>query len=363
MSSPPPAGSEPPAAETPAAPPLPTASSQIARTAMRGMVWVTLGNYLVTLTSFGANLVLVRLLPPELFGFFSLATFWMSLLNLRTKSGINYAAIQRKALDGPLLGTYFGLDLLSTVVSLALITLAALLLPMLGYAREVVLGMVVLMGADSLSALVGPLAMALEKELQVSRLMLVTLGATALAYGGAVGLGLAGGGLWSLLVINIVLNAVSVVGVFWFCRQRLPQVFRLRWQFSKDLARQLLRQGLPTGLSLTAASTIVGQFDNFLVGTFVGYAALGYYDRAFRLAHWADIALTVVVAPIGFLTVAKVRDDLPRLTPTVRLSFWALTTLGFPFVLILMLGAHDVVSVVYGPPWQQSGLSLPFLAR
>jgi O-antigen/teichoic acid export membrane protein len=127
------------------------------------------------------------------------------------------------------------------------------------------------------------------------------------------------------------------------------------------LARRLLREGLPTGLSLAAVSSIVTQFDNFLIGTFVGATTLGYYDRAYRIASWSNILLTTIISYIGFLTFSKVRDDPARLTHAVRLALWILLTLGIPIALVLFFGAPDVVQIFYTSKYAESAYYLRFL--
>jgi PST family polysaccharide transporter len=313
------------------------------------------------LIGFAATLAMTRLLSPDVFGFFSMALFWSALLNLRPKVGLYYAAIGQPHTDGALLGSYWGLDLAAAAGSLGLSVLAAGALSQLGYTNEVVVALVVLTSADSISALVSPLSMVLEKELQLSRLTLVSLLAAIVAYAVAVLLALAGAGLWSLLVINVIINLISLVGVVWVCSRRWPQVLQLRWRFDRRLAGRLLRRGLPSGLSLTALSSIVTQFDNFLSGTFVGYATLGFYDRAYRIAHWPNVLLTTIVSRVGFLTFAKVHGDLPRLTHAVRLSLWVLSTLGMPMAIVLFFGAPDIVGMLYGARWSRSADFLRFL--
>jgi O-antigen/teichoic acid export membrane protein len=339
----------------------PTSSRTIARIAVRSTVWVGLGTYLNQGIGFVSMLVMTRLLSPEVFGFFSMAIFWMTLLNLRTKSGLNYAAIRQPTSDGDLMGTYWVLDSLAAAGSLGLSVAAAFALSRFGYRSEVTLGLVVLMAADGISVIVSPLSMILEKELQVSRLTLVSLLASIVAYGVAIYLAVTGAGIWSLIAVNAVSSLASLIGVYWLCRQRWPHAFKWRWRFNRTKSDQLLREGLPTGLSLTALSSIVTQFDNFLIGTFVGYATLGFYDRAYRIASWPNLLLTMIVSRIGFLTFAKVQNDPPRLTHAVRLSLWVLTTLGIPLALFLFFGASDIVQILYGGKWSQSAFFLRFL--
>lgn len=334
----------------------------LAQVIVRNTVWSSLGTYANIVIGFGSNLILTRLLPAQVFGYFAMGNFWTAQLGLRSKAGLNYAAIQETRLDGDLLGTYLAVDLALAGGSLLLSSLAAAVLAGLGYPPEVVLCVVALMVAECLSAVVGALGMALEKEMQVSRLTLLSLLLSAIAYAVAIGLALSGAGVVSLLAINGVMAVLGLGGVYLLCRQRLPQVLRWKWRFNRQLAFELLRRGLPTGLSLTTVLGFVGMYDNFLVGTFAGYDTLGFYDRAFRTAQWPNVLLSTIVGRIGFLAFAKVKDDPARLLHAVRLSLWGLLTLGIPMGLFLSFGAHDVIAVLYGDRWLTSAAYLPYLA-
>lgn len=340
----------------------PPKASSLARIVLRGTVWTTLGSYAKEIIGFSAGLVLARVLPLEVFGFVSLAAFWAAVLNLRTKAGLNYAAIHQPATTGELLGTFYVLDLALAGVSFGLSCLVAVLLPYWQYPPEVAIALIALMGAESLAALVSPLAIALEKEMQVSRLTLISLITYLAAYAVAIPLALSGAGLWSLLAINLVAGVVSLAGVYVVCRQRWPAAFALRWRFDRQMAATLLRQGLPTGLSFTTLAAVVNQFDNFLIGTFVGADVLGLYDRAYRIASWPNLLATTIVSRIGFLTFSKVRDDQPRLTEAVQLSLWGLAVIGLPLALGLLFGAGDIIQVLYGDRWAASAPFLRFLA-
>ncbi|MCL4504757.1 MAG: oligosaccharide flippase family protein [Chloroflexi bacterium] len=341
--------------------PQPEDAKTVARLAVRNSLWVTIGSYANQVLGFVAILVLTRLLNPDIFGFFSLGTFWFSLLNIRTKVGVNYAAIQQRELDGRLLGTFFTLDALTAGAGFLLSLIAALVFPLLGYAPQVSLALVALMTADSITSATGPLAMALEKEMQLSRVSFASVLGSLLGYGAALGLALGGAGLWSLLAINFLTAIVGMASSYIIVRRRMPLTLTMHWQFDRTLAKRLISQGLATGLSLTALGTIVNQFDNFLVGTFVSPTTLGYYDRAYRIAHWPNLLLTVTMSRIAFLTFSKVRDDMRRLTHAVRLAIWAVTTFGIPIVLILLFGATDIVSILYGSRWAESAHFLRYL--
>ncbi len=334
----------------------------LAHMAVRSTLWVALGTYANQIIGFAAVLIMTRLLSPEVFGYFALGTFWSSLINLRPKMGLQYAAIREARTDGTLLGTYLTVDVLVAILSMILSLLVALVLWPIGYAREVSIALVVLVTFECLAATFAPLSMVLEKDFHLSRLVLVSLLASIVAYPTAIAMALMGMGIRALLAVNGLSMVVSGIGILWACWRKCPQLFAWRWQVSGDLTRRLLRRGIPIGLSLTTLSAVVTQFDNFLIGTFVSYSVLGYYDRAYRIATWPHLLLTMVVGRVAFVTFARVKEDRPRLTHAVRLSLWLLLALGIPIVLILFFGGRNIVLILYGPAWLPSVPFLQFLA-
>ncbi|MCX6020090.1 MAG: oligosaccharide flippase family protein [Chloroflexi bacterium] len=331
-------------------------NSLIARIALRGTVWVTLGNYAYQLIGFVALLYLRRLLEPAIFGLFDLAAFWVALLSVRNKIGLNYAALRQPVMNGAVMGTVFVLDLVSGLLSMTVILLAIEPLSrQFGYGAELALALSAIAAAELLAVFSMPASLALEKEMQISRNQLVTLMSYALGYAVAVLLAFAGYQLISLLSVSLVMSALAAVLSWITYTRRLPHMRHERWRFDPSLARQLLRDGLTTGLTLTLLTTIVSQFDNFLNATFISATMQGYYGNAYKIANWPNVLLTVVISRVGYSVMTRMLDDRPRLTHTVRLSLWLLCVLGGPLALTLGLGASDLIEVLYpGGKWAAS---------
>ena len=165
------------------------------------------------------------MLGPEVFGVYALGTFWASLLAFRAKFGISFAALRQPATDGELFGSYFRLDIILSACSLGLSLVAAAILPYLGYPPEISAVVIVLAACEFFPALIGPYGLALKKELQLSRMSLVSLFSTLLASCIAVLLAYNGVGIWSLLIMSLVTTVVGLAGVYWVARRRLPQIF------------------------------------------------------------------------------------------------------------------------------------------
>lgn len=336
----------------------------IARIALRGTVWVAAGSYAYQLIGFVALIYLRRLLAPEMFGFFDLATFWVAMLGVRNKIGLTYAALRHGNVNGVWLGTVLGIDFSAGLIGLGVMLLAMQpLVARFGYGAEFVFAMTLLAIAEFIT--VGSLVfgVALEKELQLSRNTLGTLIAYSVGYAVAIGLAIAGYRLTSLLSISIVTALIGILIIVVICRRRLPHVFAERWRFDPDLARAMLKDGLTTGLTLTLLYTVVSQFDNFLNATYVSAAMQGYYGNAFRIASWPNVLLAMIIVRVGYNVMTRVKDDKPRLTHTVRLSLWLICMVGVPMALAIGLGASDLIEVLFpGGKWATSALFLPPLA-
>ncbi|MCW1966793.1 MAG: oligosaccharide flippase family protein [Anaerolineae bacterium] len=337
-------------------------TSTVARMALRSTLWTTLGNYAVQIIGFVSVLWLTRLLPPEVFGTLSLATFWTGLLNVRNKLGLNYAAVQYET-DGRLLGTYFVLDSVATVGSFALIAVSGITMVAAGmYSSTVAWVIVAMVGIELALCWGGPFGIAIERAMLLSRSSLILIVATIIAYALGIGLALSGYGIWSMLAIPAINYSIMSLGTVYICRRFLPEVVKLRWQFDRKLALALIKQGGATGLSGALLGLVVAQFDNFLIGTFVNTETLGYYDRAYRVAGWVNLILTMVVGRVGYVTMVRVADDTARLAHTVRLSVWVVLTLGLPLALISSFGSVELIKILYGNTYSQSSGYLKILA-
>jgi len=316
---------------------------------VRGSLWLAFSSYFQLLWGFGANLVLTRLLEPHHFGTYALALFWFSLLNLRTKVGIGQAFAQRKETTAELLGTHLALDLAAGLATLLLLGAAVPVLTGLGYPPE--LGWVVLaLGAVGLVEAAGATALILlDKNLLFHRSALVQGLAFGVSYLPAFWVALNGGGYWSIVAQNAALAVLSTLGTWWAARG-LPAAAVRRWGFSPPVARQLIRFGLAVGLANLGALFLT-QFDNFLVGTFVGLGALGFYDRAYRTAQWPAALLNVVVNRGAFYTYARLRDDPARLRRTATMLLWLILMGTVPLAIAVAVGAPELIAVLYGDRW------------
>ena len=336
------------------------AETPLAYRAVQGGLWVAASSYFNVGFGFLANLVLTRILAPEDFGVFALAGFFFALVNLRPKMGIGQAFAQRKETPVDLIGTHLTLDIAGGAATVLLAGIGVGLLRAIGYSWDVVWVVLALAGVGILDSITSTASILLDKELHFSRTSLVSSIVFPLSYLPAFFLALNGGTYWSLVAQNGTYALLLLLGMWWAARQQLPYVRQLRWRFDRRIGIDLVRFGGMVGLA-SIAGMLVLQFDDFLVGTFVGLATLGFYDRAYRIAQWPQLLVASVVNRAAFYTYSKLQDDSSRLQKTVVMILWLNTTAALPIALAIFAIAPDLVSLFYGDRWLPSAALLRFL--
>lgn len=341
--------------QAPAAPETP-----LAYRAVRGGLWVALSSYWTIGFGFVANILLTRLLSPEAFGTFALATFFAQLLRLEPKIGIGQAFGQYKEMSGEAIGTFLYLNIPIILSGFLLTLLAAPILLKVGYDISVVQVALVLALAALLESAAGLAGVMLDKELRFGPTSLWQSLAFPLSYIPAFWLATHGGGVWSLASQTLTYSALLLTGSWWIVRHQLPYIWQVHWQFNPGLARRFVHFGITVGaISLTAL--LVTQLDNFLIGTFVGVVVLGFYDRAYRTAQWPSTLLTNMVSRTAFYTYAKLQDDPARLQKTAKMILWLIALLAWPIALVIFITAPDLIVLLYGERWLPSTLFLRIL--
>jgi PST family polysaccharide transporter len=171
-----------------------------------------------------------------------------------------------------------------------------------------------------------------------------------LSYVPAFWLALTGRGSLSLIGQAVAFALLTFVFYSVFIAWRMRWMFALRWRFDRAVAQRLLRFGALSGVAAFLGS-MVGQTDNFVVGTRNGAVALGYYDRAYRTAQWPNLLLNTLLARSALFTYAQLKDDAARLRKSVAMVLWLIVSMAAPIALALLLAAPDLILLVYGERW------------
>lgn len=325
-------------------------SAPLAFRAVRGGVWLLGSSYWVLVFGFAANVFLTRLLTPAIYGEFALAMFFFSLLQLRGKLGLNYAFAQQRVISGESIGTLFTVDVLLGLGGLLLTLAAAPVLLHFGYSTSVVTILVILASLSLVESFTSVFGVVLETGLRFKPLSIITSVAMPLSYVPAFWLARHSFGQYSLIAQAIAMSLLSVGGSATYAVMAQRSVFHLRWRFRLGLASEYIRFGAITGAGSFVYSMVM-QVDSFLLGTISGVTALGYYDRAYRIAQWPGLMLNAVLGRAAIFTYSELRDDRERLQRSSTMMLWISANVAVPVALALFFSAPDFVPLLFGIQW------------
>lgn len=329
--------------------------------AVRGGLWILGASYWTIGFGFIANIGMTRLLSPSNYGDFALATFFYSMFQLRGKLSLNYAFAQLQDEDDSAAGTYVVVDVLLGLGGLFIMLIAAPVLNYFGYSASVI-GLMLVMALMSLVESTSSVFSAiLSKQLHMRPGSTIASVALPLSYVPAFWLALTGNGQFSLVAQYVGIILIAQIGIWTYYLKTMRVRLRIRWRFQIFTARRLLVFGGLIGIG--AFIGLMGtQVDNFLIGTFSGAEALGYYDRAYRTAQWPSILLSALIAHSAYYTYSRLQNDPIRLQKSVSMIFWICANIALPIALALMISAPDFILLLYGERWMPSVPLLRILA-
>lgn len=323
--------------------------------AAKALSWSFVNTAVSRFGTLAIGIVLARLLGPEQFGTFAVATVALVAVLSFNELGVSLAIVRWTGdpkLIAPTVTT------ISVVSSLVLTTGAMLAAPAFSAAMgdpgatDVVRLMMLCILINGIVAT--PAALLQREFMQGKRMVIdqvnVWVGAVL-----SVSLALTGMGAMSLAIGRLAGAVLS--GVLFLKFSPLP----LRFGFDRSQARRLVRFGLP----LAGSSIIVfavGYADQLVAGSVLGATALGYYVLAFNLASWPVSMFSQPLRSVAPAAFARLQHDRPAMTRSLRSVIGLLGAVTIPICLLLAGAAGPIIDFVYGAVWAPAAPALTWLA-
>ena len=94
--------------------------------------------------------------------------------------------------------------------------------------------------------------------------------------------------------------------------------------------------------------------DNLLIGKYFSPAALGFYDKSYRLMKMPVQNLTFVITPVLHPVLSNYQNDKKVIYNAYYKIVKLLAIIGFPLSIYLFFSTSEIINIVYGPQWEQS---------
>lgn len=315
--------------------------------AVRGVFFLGIRRILIQVILTGANIILARLLFPEVFGTFAIAMGIVNFSALFASLGLEVALIQKKI--DPIkeeLQTIFTASLfLSFLISLAIIILAPLIFRF--YATQLGKDGIFYLQVLAISmvgfGLRGISVSLLERRLDYQRMVIAEISDALILQLVTIILAITGFGvlsfIWGTLVSRFLGSAIFFV--------LAPWPVGLRFSFKK------VKEMLPFGLNYQF-NMILGGLNGAVVPLFVGKVAgsagVGYLNWAGSLAAFPRTVQDILgrlIFPVG----ARAQTNQPLLRQIIEKTIQLSCLTCFPLIIILAALAKPVTYLIYTDKW------------
>jgi PST family polysaccharide transporter len=324
------------------------AAGGLRRLAIRGAAVAVFGQGLALTVQIVATVVLARLLAPGDFGVIAMVTTFSLLLVNFGVNGFTEAILQNEVVDHALASNLFWINLSAGILlSIGFAASGSLLARFYGDPRVagVSVGIALTIFVTSTSVL--HLAL-LQRAMCFTAVSANDICARVISVVVSILLALAGWGYWALVSGAVAQPLSASIGAWLLCR----------WVPGRP------RRVAATASVMQFAMHVYGRFsvnyfarntDNLLVGWRFNAQALGFYKKAYDLFALSASQLIGPLTAVAVSALSRLSRDATQYRRYFLSALGVMALMGMGMGADLMLVGKDVIRVLLGPGWEESG--------
>ena len=322
-------------------------NDNISKNIRSGIFYTAISKYSSIVASIFISAVLARLLTPTEFGVVAIISVFISFFNLLSNFGISPAIVQHKSLSENDISSIFSFSIAIGLILSIVFYFAAPIIASF-YNEPVLIKLSRLMALAILfnSLQVVPNALILKKlrfkEIGIVRVIVSIIGgvvAIILAY-----LGFS----YYALIVNSILTGFLIFIVFYIMAP-VKLSYRIHISSIRKIARFSIFQFFFNFINYFSRN-----LDNLFIGKYFSPAALGFYDKSYRLMMMPVQNLTFVITPVLHPVLSNYQNDKKVIYNAYYKIVKLLAIIGFPLSVFLFFSTSEIINIVYGPQWGQS---------
>jgi O-antigen/teichoic acid export membrane protein len=333
-------------------------SATIKQKAIVSTVWTVLGYGTSQILRLGSNLILTRLLVPELFGLMALVNVFIIGLHLFSDIGIIPSIVQNKRGDDPVfLNTAWTIQIIRGFC--LWIGCLIIAFPVAHFYEEPRLQWLIpVVGLNSIISGFNSTSIAtLNRHMEVSRIVKFELGTQIISLVVLVTWAWLSPSIWALVGGSLVSITIELI---WSHLLNSQVSHRFTWD--KEAIKELSSFGRWIFLS-TAVTFLATQIDRLMLGKLFDLEMLSFYIIAFTLADVPRQVVAKVSSQVMYPLIAKY-TSLPRaiLRDKIIRQRWFIL-IGQAIALTIMASFGDfLITALYDERYYQATWILPILA-
>ena len=330
---------------------------------IKGAIFTGLAKYSVMIINIIVTAILARLLPPEDFGTIALTVVVTSFFDILANAGIGPAIIQNKDINETDLPNLFRF---STYLAFVLVLLfGALIYPISIFYGKVELISILFLVTIQLffnTLNVVPLALLLkEKKFQIIAKNAVCSACICGFF--SVLAAFNDWGVYSLLITPI---GVSVITFVLTVKYNFQIVCFKTFAVSKKSIKKILNFSIYQFL-FNFVNYFSRNMDKILLGRYLGFQSLGYYEKSYRLMTLPISTLTNVFTPSLQPVLSDFQNDITVIRNVYNRISQYLFFVGTILTPFLCFSAKEIILILFGEQWmaavpvfQVLSVSVPF---
>lgn len=296
------------------------------------------------LIAFAKIAILARILVPEQFGLFGIASLVLAFLEVFSETGINIFLIQERADIKRYLNTAWIVSIVrGTLISLILLAAAPYIASFFNSPDAYSL-LLLISVVPFIRGFINPAIVKFQKELQFNKEFLLRFSIftfnTLVTVGVALVTRSAASLVWGLIagaLLEVILShtVIKPAPKFAFDAKKAKKVVRRgKWITLSGIFSYLFREG-----------------DDIVVGRLLNTTSLGLYQIAYKVSSLPITEIADVVIKVTFPIYVKISGDAKRLKEAFIKSLLGVAVLVLPFGIILFTFAEQIVLVLLGNNW------------
>ncbi|MCA1641478.1 MAG: lipopolysaccharide biosynthesis protein [Acidobacteria bacterium] len=321
--------------------------ADLKRRALRGGTAAMASQGCKFLLQFASTAVLARLLTPGDYGLFAIVFAVVTFFSIFKDLGLHLATVQRDEITHEQVSALFWINF-GTCCALVLLT--ALCAPAVGllYREPRLVWMTVALGCGFIFMGLGSQHRALlRRQLSMTLLSVVDLVSFFVGVVVAITSALLGARYWSLVLMQLAMEAGSAAGLWASCRWRPGRLSR-----RAGVRPMLVFGGLLTGFELM--NYFSRKCDDLIIGWYSGVEQLGYYDKAYQLLLLPARQFAFPLSGVTIPLLSRLQTDPRRYRKYFEKCILFVVAPGMPLVAFLFVVADEAIPFVLGDQWAGS---------
>lgn len=331
--------------------------TSIKKLAIRGAIWTLAGYGASQILRFGSNLILTRLLVPELFGLMSLVYVFIAALHMFSDTGVGISIVQNKRGDEPaFLNTAWTIQVVRGVI--LWVVCVGLAYPASQFYNEPrIAWLLPIVGLTTvISGFTSTAIFTLNRHLSVKELAVFELSGQLVGTIVTIVWALYQPTVWALVASGLISTVYQVCFSYWVAKGKLNY-----FTWDKTAAHELLSFG--AWIFLSTAMTFFGeQADRLILSKLLGFTLLGIYNIALTFADLPRAITIALSSKVVMPAFAKIADE-PRPVIKGKLRNQRKRVLGIMALGLALLASFGdiIIETLYDQRYIDAAWMLPIL--